>query len=1293
MPKKILNYVGATCNVLMLLLLILPLKVGADCSYIDRYGSIGLPLNPTSITMIDDTLAVVAQNADSLAVTILNLADPSSPQIISTIDTASLYNIVTSVAVDGHFLYVGTSEISLYYDPVQGLYIGTDGVISRFDITDPTNPVHILGIDIPGGVNKITARNSIVYATVHTVNFETGITKVDFTANPPVEVSRDIWGATYQLGDILLDTSGQYCFVPAADSGVFIYDNTLPFSNGPVTVIPITLGALKAEAVSISIQDDRMALSAQVPTPWDQFSQYYDISNPTSPVLLHTNSSTQHSVKLFDRFVFWFGFNSMGRQTIFSLDTSKYFTPGVSAKESIPLGVYRDIQYIGNYIFATVDMPYYAVDSLMVFRYTGVPRPPYIVAPDTVHVNEGQNVTFDVIGYDADECLVTLDSISVRPPNMTILGDFTRSDSLQVSFNPDWNQSGVYHVSFRASDNDDSSFFTTTIIAHDRTPMFAQPTDYDLGDLYVGPRGLASADFDGDGDIDLVETGAKWISGTTYQFSLRILDNDSTGLYTVISEDTLLYDPFGPVVADLNGDSKPDIIYSYYDFNNVPDYDSIIVLMNNGNGTFAPPALYQSGRGIKYIHPFDADNDGDIDIAVYAFRDTTVVMLFNNGNGTFAPPSPFTVIGQPKAIATGDLDGDGDLDMVFPVRRLYPYSPEFQILLNDGAGAFTLDTTYTSTTTAFNSAIGDVDNDGDMDIVVLYDGGGSSGNQNGRVSVMLNNGSGSFPVINDYASTRYMKHIELADIDNDGALDIIVGSTYFSGSNHTEGAFQVLQNNGDGTFQAPIKYPVAVDVRGLQVADIDNDGDNDGIVITIGINGIQTLMNNTLVSNHPPTFQAITAGQTSVIEGDTLNIVIQTIDVDGQFASLSASGLPTGASFTDNGDGTATLHFVPGFNQAGRYPVSIFASDGLVVAQNDIEIVVYNGDGLFYDPNSFSLSGTPVAMSLADLNADGNTDVAVAMTNPASVETWANDGSTGLQLLGTLNVPYSPDAITTADIDGDTDIDILVSSDSANMTHLLFNNGTGSYVVSDSFPTGGFLMVSGDVDLDADIDIVITRRNATTGTYLLKNDGNGAFASAIWYDAGTHPADMAGADFDANGSLDIAVADAVTGHVWVLLSNGTGFAPAVPYSAGQQLSSLSTGDLDGDGDIDIITSSLISDTVSILINNGNGVFTSGWQGDFGYHPVELYRSILFPGDSISIIGIGQAFGGSYYVTGVAHNIGGGTYQLSDTTDLYWCGGIPVALALTRFDADNDEDLIILQSQPNNLTVLSGTSDA
>ncbi len=1284
---QIVNFKYKYCAIIVTLILsfLTFSETKAQCSYIDQVSSISLPINPNQILLYQDTLAIIRQNTDSLAITIVNIADPNAPQIVAVIDSVSMYNLVSSIALDSNILYVGTHQTTIGVDSL-GLF-GGGGVVARFDLTDPLNPIQLSGVDVVGGVWQLSAHNNKVFVAIRTVYFKTGYSLIDFSnSSMPVEVGHDLWwnNPTNWVFDVASDTSGRYTYLAAGDSGLLVYDNTLLPQNGPVASLKVTSGTGEKTATSLSVQGDRLLVTGNYTSyqPLGNSLNYYNISSPSLPVQIGLRGTVQdfgRKGKLNDKYMLWFNGG-----TIYVEDTANHSGSWWSGTKSTDPGNYRDFQRSGEYIFTTTvnRVGYGIFDSLKVYRFTDIPRPPYFSVQNTYYVNEGQELKFTVYAYEDDGCGAQIDTSNINPVNM-FFKDFVGGydvDSLQVTFLPDWNQAGSHNVTFQASDIDDTSFFTVTVIVNDRTPLFNPPVDYSFPYWPGGPHGTAAADFDKDGDIDIIETGGKYVSASLSYYFLRLLDNDGTGLFTQILEDTLPHNPIAPATADLNGDTFPDIVIPYYDFNNIPGYDSIAVMINNGDGTFAPSVLYQTGPGSRYVHLYDADGDNDIDISAIAFDDSTIATILNNGDGTFGAPTSFSAVGQPKSIASGDIDGDNDLDLVIPARRLWPLHPEFQVYLNNGNGTFVFDTAYISARSVSDIKAGDMDADGDIDMVVTRDD---------TLTVMLNNGSGRFTFI-DFVTIRYMTYLDLADIDGNNSLDVLVASnnSYFGG-----GVFQVFQNNGNGTLTQPVNYSAGGGVFGITIADIDGDSDIDAIVTDQGAQGVQIVTNNTLVSNHPPIFLALNYDQLTVIEGDTLKAIISTTDVDGQVAAITASGLPSGASLFDNNNGTADLTFTPGFNQAGRYPVSLFASDGLDIKQHDIQIVVFNGDGLFSHPVDYQLSGTPTAVATADVDNDNDKDVVISTVTPNTVEVWSNDGAAVFQIFGSHGLSGPPSAMAIGDFDGDLDIDIAVASDSANIIDILMNNGSGIYSASVVYPNGGNSVVAADFDLDNDMDIAIARADSTAGVYLLKNDSNGVCSPGVWHFAGASPIDMAGDDFDGNGSVDLAVADASTGHVWVLLSNGNGFAPAKSYAADRQLKTITTSDFDGDNDIDILVSSYITDTVTVLLNNGDGTFYLGWQGEFGYRPSDLYAGILKSGESVSITGVGSTFGGSYYVSTVSHNIGGGAFQTVDSTDLYWCASRPVSIEGARLDADGDDDIIILQTQPNVLTILSGNSDS
>lgn len=232
----------------------------------------------------------------------------------------------------------------------------------------------------------------------------------------------------------------------------------------------------------------------------------------------------------------------------------------------------------------------------------------------------------------------------------------------------------------------------------------------------------------------------------------------------------------------------------------------------------------ETGNGVALG---DLDGDGDLDAFVandhIPFSEANQVW-FNDGNGHFTAGATLgTADGY--AVALGDLDGDGDLDAI--VAGVVPG----QVWLNQGGaqggteGDFAAGVSFGSFT-SYGIALGDVDNDGDLDALVV-------GNSN---QVWLNNGDATFAA-GPALPFQFSRSVVLADLDGDGWLDAIIADSA-EGSNNRVWWNDGNWNPGPGSFTAGDLLPTTGLINSVAVANLDGDSQPDIFLAGSGPNQI-----------------------------------------------------------------------------------------------------------------------------------------------------------------------------------------------------------------------------------------------------------------------------------------------------------------------------------------------------------------------------------------------------------------------------------------------------------------------
>jgi hypothetical protein len=330
-------------------------------------------------------------------------------------------------------------------------------------------------------------------------------------------------------------------------------------------------------------------------------------------------------------------------------------------------------------------------------------------------------------------------------------------------------------------------------------------------------------------------------------------------------------------------------------------------------------------------------------------------------------------------------------------------------------------------------AVGDFNRDGKPDLVVVGFQPGTN-----QVSILLGKGDGTFQVPVNYTVGDAPNAPAVADLNNDGKLDLVV-------PNRLGSSVSVLLGKGDGTFQPAMTFTVPLEATYVAVGDVNNDGKAD--LVVRDDSGISVLLGN----------------------GDgTFQPAITTLP-PGPFTAIGIGDW--------NGDGILDVV------TAGQRGVT-----------SEVGVLFGNGDGTFTPGATYPIDNEPVSVAVADFNGDGKLDIAVADSQGIGVAVLLGNGDGTFQP-AVFYSTFFPGWIVAADVNGDGKPDLLVAGAGPNLAGavtVFLGNGDGSFKPGIAYPAGGSSLAVGDFNGDTLLDVASADGRASVT--ILLNTGAVSFS-------------------------------------------------------------------------------------------------------------------------------------------------------------------------------------------------------
>ena len=621
------------------------------------------------------------------------------------------------------------------------------------------------------------------------------------------------------------------------------------------------------------------------------------------------------------------------------------------------------------------------------------------------------------------------------------------------------------------------------------------------------PTDVYAADLDGDGDTDLLS--ASWQDGKIAWYE----NTDGAGTFgpqQVIIRGGAAADVYA---TDVDGDRDLDVLSA--------SLDGVAWFENtDGQGTFAQRLLFEGSRSASAVYADDMDGDGDVDVIAASSGPGSISWYQNiDGAGTFGPQQAIVQrVGGVNCVYAADLDGDGDEDLVAAAGQVAWFQN------TDGTGTFGPQRVLSSDPGGVTFVYpADVDGDGKLDVVsafLYHISWHTSGDR-----------PGLFRRPQDIDATKGAGFICAADMDQDGDLDILSNKGWYANI------------DGAGVFGNEQAIVASYDAA-RHVTDVDGDGDLD--VLATGDDTIAWYENADGKASSWRRHFITTRSETG------FSAYAADLDADGDLDLLSATSEGNTTAWHENTDGQGSFGprkvIAIFWNAPAR---SVYAADVDDDGDNDVLSVstwiqMYDntdGFGTFGPPQTIDVSTEPSSFHVADLDGDGDLDL--LSTTGSEIVWYENEDGEAVfgpkQAITADQIGLTALSAYAADVDNDGDLDV-VSVSWWNDSIIWYENtdGVGTSWFRNVVPMEGsrgqvFSVHLSDLDGDSDLDMVVADDDNAI-TWYENTDGAGRFnfkQRIMWgdhsgpYAAGNGdtpilpPTAIHAADVDGDGDMDV----------------------------------------------------------------------------------------------------------------------------------------------------------------------------